>query len=289
MSEFENELIYKKLNLKEYPYETIFTNEDSWEREEKFYENPLNRQLDEEGYRKFVEDSKSYRLDHKVDYVRKYYINGKPGYFAMNRISINIGLYFRPSKRYDTLEEVRADARRNTPLLMAQLLEGFLSKYPQYIQCEKIGVLTSCVAEDCFIMNDDYEGSYKPLGDGKWEIHILTNIFLYYYGRINTKEHPCALDKISMQRVQASYLGFGLVDLFLKYIKEVDKEGKITVDGGNPRFDADIAGWIEAKGNESFIIPWTDEDPGIGSGEAELYYTNVPPEDISYKFYNVTE
>lgn len=287
MSEFEYDLMYKKLNLKEYPYETIFTEADYWEKKEKFYENPLNRQLNEEGYRIFLKGK--LEQDPKNEIVRKYNINGKPGYFAGNRISINIGLYFRPSKRYDTLEEVRADARRNTPLLMEQLLEGFLSKYPQYIQCDEIGVSTSCVAEDCFIMNDDYEGSYKPLGDGKWEIHILTNIFLYYYGRINTKEHPCALDNLSMMRVQASFLGFGLVDLFLKYIKEIDKEGKITVDGGNPRFDADIAGWIEAKGNESFIIPWTDEDPGIGSGEAELYYTNVPPEDISYKFYNVTK
>lgn len=226
-----------------------------------------------------------YNKSFAKDCVRVYNIDGNEAYFAGAHFRCMLLCSFRPSKRYETLEEVKADAKKLSSPMFMQLLEKFVKQYPYYFQdVDALCYFESCVWEDVFEpftdIKDERE-SYIPLGDGKWEISLCFDFTLRYFGRVNTKKHPCEIDT-SKYKGTTFFQAVGYSDVFcnkfVEYINSVggDKlkvfgsEWSVGGDPNNERSKWFDSWWGYFEIRERFIVPLEEGDPGIGDGTGRL-------------------
>lgn len=234
-----------KLNLKEYPYRTA----------------PLLGELGE-----VLENA-----------LRIYNINGIEAPFARSAFRVCMPASFRPSKRYETLEEVKADATKKASLMFVQLLEKFMSRYTHYFQGVYITVDENCVWEDTLDKKKNERESYISLGDGKWEISLFFWCIITCYARVNTKNHPCAYHLPTMNFQAEAY-----AEDFSKKLADflnAEGQGKLKVWGPEWAFgfgDDDDCDWIAEDwysiqtNRERFVAPLEESDPGIGNGVGKI-------------------
>lgn len=211
--------------------------------------------------------------------LRIYNINGIEAPFTWGAFRVCMPASFRPSKRYETLEEVKADATKKASLMFVQLLEKFMSQYTHYFQGVYITVDENCVWEDTLDKKKNERESYISLGDGKWEISLFFWCIISCYARVNTKNHPCAYDLSTMNFQAETYA----VDFSKKLADFLNAEGqgKLKVWGPEWAFefdDDDGTVWISEEcysiqaNKERFVTPLEEGDPGVGNGVGKLQY-----------------